>query len=648
MAIEINNTTVINNARNLVNLDTATFTGTGAIKLPAGTTAERPVVPVTGMVRFNTDLNDVEAYNTSEWAPIAVSAPLATIKKPSPVYVNLINRYIITNFDHLRPYIISVVSGNGTVTRRGEIIEYTPTSPGAGGIVVNDRTLNATVLVNPQGQIEFTSAGTYLWTVPSDVAKFSAVVIGGGAGGGTGERQAGNGGDLRYSTNLDLSLYAGQTLTIEVGVGGRRGGDAGQTADGKVGGDSFIATSGGVRLLSASGGNFNGTANAGISTEISAIVSGGSGGIGGPGRHAGGGGGAAGYSGNGGNGASRSLNSTPGTGGGGGGGGHGGGAGTNGAGGGGVGIYARGISGAAGSVGIGGGGGSGGFNGILLTGGIPGGGGSSQDSAGLGDGAAGAVRIIWGVTRNYPITTNIGTVEVGSGQVPNPAGRTVTRNTTDFVEVTGSSGTTHTVTNVPIGTVDANRTVIVCLFAEFNTATHITACTIGGVAATRRAGRTTADFLQNDFWSAVVPTGTSVNVVFTTALNPNTGGFRVQTFSLYGYGTLVFQSGTDSEASNTSTNLMDVAFPALAGTDNQYTIASYQARNIQENSLKAWQNVTNVFYQALADDSLTAVAGDLVIRTIGAASSPSVARVVAWNTTDTVRRRPSFAAIAFR
>jgi hypothetical protein len=42
--------------------------GTASIKVPVGTTAERPGTPATGFVRFNTDLNTFEGYNASnEW-----------------------------------------------------------------------------------------------------------------------------------------------------------------------------------------------------------------------------------------------------------------------------------------------------------------------------------------------------------------------------------------------------------------------------------------------------------------------------------------------------------------------------------------------------------------------------------------------------
>lgn len=51
----------------MAQLKNTTIDTTGFLDLPAGTTAQRPGSPVTGMTRFNTSLNYVEYYNGSEW-----------------------------------------------------------------------------------------------------------------------------------------------------------------------------------------------------------------------------------------------------------------------------------------------------------------------------------------------------------------------------------------------------------------------------------------------------------------------------------------------------------------------------------------------------------------------------------------------------
>jgi hypothetical protein len=52
---------------------TASFTSTGSVKIPVGTTAQRPS-PVAGMLRFNDDLDEFEGYNGTAWASVGGSA----------------------------------------------------------------------------------------------------------------------------------------------------------------------------------------------------------------------------------------------------------------------------------------------------------------------------------------------------------------------------------------------------------------------------------------------------------------------------------------------------------------------------------------------------------------------------------------------
>ena len=47
-----------------------TFTGTGQVKLPAGTTAQRSGSPANGMIRYNSDLNSFEGYANGLWGGI--------------------------------------------------------------------------------------------------------------------------------------------------------------------------------------------------------------------------------------------------------------------------------------------------------------------------------------------------------------------------------------------------------------------------------------------------------------------------------------------------------------------------------------------------------------------------------------------------
>ena len=70
MAIKIQGTIVIDDNRSISNANSATFTGTGFVKLPSGNTSQRPTA-VDGMIRFNTESNSFEGYKNSAWGQLA-------------------------------------------------------------------------------------------------------------------------------------------------------------------------------------------------------------------------------------------------------------------------------------------------------------------------------------------------------------------------------------------------------------------------------------------------------------------------------------------------------------------------------------------------------------------------------------------------
>ena len=44
--------------------------GTDYLKLPVGTTAQRPVTPASGMLRYNSTTSSLEYYNGSAWVSL--------------------------------------------------------------------------------------------------------------------------------------------------------------------------------------------------------------------------------------------------------------------------------------------------------------------------------------------------------------------------------------------------------------------------------------------------------------------------------------------------------------------------------------------------------------------------------------------------
>lgn len=302
-------------------------------------------------------------------------------------------------------------------------------------------------VISDSGEVEFTSSGSFTWTVPDGITSVSAVVIGAGGGGSSGRGvnaqsgAGGGGGGLAWSAGFDVT--PGETLDIVIGSGGAGGpwlGYGNNAAKHGFAGNATQIKRGSTVLLEATGGG----GGQWVSTNTTTGGAGGSpggteyggGGVGGAGYRGyynsggGGGGGAGGYTGNGGEGyyGSLSTGGSSGTGGGGGGGGG------NNAGnvsyitnnGGGVGLLGQGANGAgggsyggSGGVGAGGKGGSlgsdgtGSANAVDASAGIGtfGGGGGGVDwdqQRDGGPGANGAARIIWGPNRAYPSTGIIG------------------------------------------------------------------------------------------------------------------------------------------------------------------------------------------------------------------------------------------------
>lgn len=59
-------------------LAVAVDSSTGSASIPAGTTAERSMTPITGMLRFNTELNRMEMYDLDNWREVGGGQLLGT------------------------------------------------------------------------------------------------------------------------------------------------------------------------------------------------------------------------------------------------------------------------------------------------------------------------------------------------------------------------------------------------------------------------------------------------------------------------------------------------------------------------------------------------------------------------------------------
>lgn len=81
-------------ANTLQTIGDVTVGGIGRLQIPAGTTLERPAVPINGMMRFNTDLQYFEGYNGVAWVQMETGAAASgDVVGPLSATDNAIVRY---------------------------------------------------------------------------------------------------------------------------------------------------------------------------------------------------------------------------------------------------------------------------------------------------------------------------------------------------------------------------------------------------------------------------------------------------------------------------------------------------------------------------------------------------------------------------
>lgn len=146
-------------AGSFVNLSasgTVTFSSTGAVQLPTGTTGQQPS-PSTGMLRFNTTTSKFEGYDGSAWGSIGGGATLSndtsTATALYPVFANATSGSVSTLY-----------TGNANLL-------YTPSTgalqsvsmTASGGLFMNSQTLAASTTI-PSG---YSGSVTGPFSIPS-------------------------------------------------------------------------------------------------------------------------------------------------------------------------------------------------------------------------------------------------------------------------------------------------------------------------------------------------------------------------------------------------------------------------------------------------------------------------------------------------
>lgn len=273
----------------------ATFNTTSAIKLPVGTTGQRPASPVQGQIRYNTTTSNTEIYKGTTWEAVGggpfdaaggnqIIAPDAAGTTPTSATFTSANGSTV------------VVTSSGHSVYPGQVVRIATSVTGYSGdwttvsTTTNTFTFIMTTTASPNsGSCTYLKAGNYkvhiftsngTFVASSKASGVEVLAVGGGAGGGTGTPGGGGGGGaLVYVPYYYINASA--SITVTIGSGGSAGGNGtasvfdtitaggGLTGSGTTGGASGV---GSLAVTSKSGGSGNWSAGGGGGTATNGFA----------------------------------------------------------------------------------------------------------------------------------------------------------------------------------------------------------------------------------------------------------------------------------------------------------------------------------------------------------------------------------------
>ena len=212
----------------MADLKNTTIDSTGFIRLPNGTTAQRPT-PQQGMIRYNTDSNDMEVYNGTAW----FGPPIVTTSGSANTFT--LGDYTVIEFTD---------NGTLTVTESG-LFDFllvagggsggadNGAGGGGGGVIFRQNFLLAPgsypIVVGAGGINNIGNQGR--GSSGGNTTAFGLTATGGGAGGG------GLGGQQPGLSGGSGGGYAGEAGSQSIGGSGIQGqGHSGGGSDGAQGG----------------------------------------------------------------------------------------------------------------------------------------------------------------------------------------------------------------------------------------------------------------------------------------------------------------------------------------------------------------------------------------------------------------------------
>tara|TARA_X000001036_G_scaffold300047_1_gene279184 strand:- start:345 stop:2003 length:1659 start_codon:yes stop_codon:yes gene_type:complete len=246
-------------------------------------TVTTSLVPDATTLYYDTNLADADFSGGTENGSFTITSGTGTFT------VNLANDVATEGPETLNARIYTDAGRTDLVATSGSVtVSDTSAAPPMGGVIFHATTYN--------------NQATHQWTVPTGVTAISVVCVGGGGAGETNhDGGSGGGGGLAYKNNI--SVTAGQTVTVKVGGGGFAtswgvtNAPDGQTSQVEYSGTTYAVANGGSGAEGNAGNGHYDNSNSFPNTNSDG------GGRGGCGIHYGGcrmsGGGAGGYSGGG-------------------------------------------------------------------------------------------------------------------------------------------------------------------------------------------------------------------------------------------------------------------------------------------------------------------------------------------------------------
>ena len=234
---------------------------TAAIKIPVGTTGQRPT-PATGMLRFNSTTTSFEGYNGSAWATITSELPFTATGGT----ITTDGLYTVHTFTSSGTFTASrageveylVVAGGGGTGRK----TYYGGGGGAGGYrTATGFAVAATGLTVTIGAGGAAAASSGVGSDGSD-SVFSTITAVGGGGGGTQDTNGRAGGSGGGGGGNDANNAGGAAESGQGNAGGASGSGSARSGAGGGGAGSAGSTGGGT-----SNGT-GGTGGAGLQSSI--------------------------------------------------------------------------------------------------------------------------------------------------------------------------------------------------------------------------------------------------------------------------------------------------------------------------------------------------------------------------------------------